>query len=164
MSNLYELTTDLKNVENLITQDAAEGQNPDECLAQALDELKGEISVKVTNIGAWCKNLDSEAEAIKAEEAKLAARRKSKEALQDRLKAWVLLNIQNGAKFEDSRCQVSTRKSQRVEIVDQAQIPKEYLKTVVTTVAVKEDIKAAIKAGKEVPGAKIVDNISLTIK
>ena len=162
--NLYEITTDLKNVESLIERDAEQGLPVDECLTKALDEIKGSLTTKVCNIGAWIKNLESEEEAIAAEIKRLAERQKAKGAFADRLKAWVLNNIGAGAKFEDARCVVGTRKSQRCEIVDQAQIPKEFLKTVVSTVPMKDEIKAAIKAGKEVPGAKMIDNLSLTIK
>lgn len=145
-------------------QDELAGMPVDECLTMALDEIKGALSTKVCNIGVWVKNLESEAEAIRAEEARLALRRKAKDTLMDRLKAWVLRNIEAGAKFEDARCQVGTRKSQSCEIVDLTQIPKEFLKTIVQTVAMKDEIKTAIKAGREVPGAKMIDSLNLTIK
>ena len=162
--NLYELNEELRNVEALMTRDEEAGLPQDEILTAALDQIKGQLSTKVLNIGAWVKSLDAEAEALKAEETRLALRRKVKEHLQDRLKAWVLQNIQAGAKFEDSRVAVGTRKSTRVEVIDQAALPSEYIRTKVIQEVAKDEIGKALKAGKSVAGARLAENINLTLK
>ena len=156
MFNLYELAENLKAVESLICQDTEEGATPDEILIKALDECQGALTTKVCNIGAWVKNLESEAEAIRIEEGKLAIRRKSKEALQERLKAWVLKNIKAGSKFEDSRCQVWTHKSTHCEIEDATKIPTEYIRTKITQEPAKDEIKKVLAKGGQVPGARLV--------
>ena len=164
MANLYELTTELKTVESLMEQDSEAGLSVDECLIKALDEIKGALSTKVCNIGAWIKNLESEAEAIKAEQDRLALRRSMKDALAGRLKTWVLRNIEAGAKFEDARCQVGTRKSSRVEVDNFSDLPSEFVRSNVIQEAAKDEIKKVLAKGGTVKGARLVENISLSIK
>lgn len=59
---------------------------------------------------------------------------------------------------------VGTRKSTAVNIIDESAIPARYASEVVAVKIDKTAIKDAIKNGEEVPGAKLVERKSLTIK
>ena len=71
----------------------------------------------------------------------------------------------NGEKFEDSRCKVSYRRSESVEVaedIDFNYIPDEYIK--VTKAIDKTAIKTAIKAGHAYKGVQLVQNTSIQVK
>ena len=131
---------------------------------EALEALEMERDRKVSNIACWIKQLDAEAEAIKAEKKKLADRQTAKENKSKALREF-LTRILNGEKFEDSRCKVSYRRSESVEVADDIDfnhIPDEYIK--VTKVIDKTAIKTAIKAGHTYKGVQLVQNTSIQVK
>ena len=70
--------------------------------------------------------------------------------------------------FETEKIRASLRITPlyKTEIIDNALIPQKFLrtKTVTTTAPDKPAIKEAIKAGEDVPGAMLVDSVSLTVK
>ena len=127
---------------------------------EALEALEMERDRKVSNIACWIKQLDAEAEAIKAEKKKLADRQTAKENKSKALREF-LTRILNGEKFEDSRCKVSYRRSESVEVaedIDFNYIPDEYIKVT------KAIDKTAIKAGHAYKGVQLVQNTSIQVK
>ena len=137
---------------------------------EAFSELKLAREAKIEGMALWTKNLDAEAAAIKAEEAALAERRKKLEKKSTSLKAYIS-EILAGDKFTTSRVECSFRKSKAVEIPDEAAFIQamqesmhyEYLSFGKTTVN-KTEVTKAIKAGKEIPGAQLVEKHNLSIK
>lgn len=137
---------------------------------EAFAELKLAREEKVEGMALWCKNLDAEAAAIKAEENALAERRKPLERKSANLKKYIT-EILAGDKFTTARVACTFRKSKSVEIQDEAEFIRtmqegqhfEYLKYSPPTVN-KTEITNAIKAGKEVPGAQLVEKCNLSIK
>jgi len=59
---------------------------------------------------------------------------------------------------------ISYRNSKQTIIEDENLIDNKYKKEVTKTSIIKADIKKAIEAGEKVTGAKIVENLNLTIK
>ena len=137
---------------------------------EAFSELKLAREEKIEGMALWCKNLDAEATAIKSEETALAERRKDLEKKSASLKKYIA-EILAGDKFTTARVACSFRKSKSVEIQDEAAFIQamqesqhwEYLKFSKPTVN-KTEITNAIKAGKEVPGAQLVEKHNLSIK
>ena len=137
---------------------------------EAFAELKLAREEKVEGMALWCKNLDAEAAAIKAEENALAERRKPLERKSANLKKYIT-EILAGDKFTTARVACTFRKSKSVEIQDEAEFIRtmqegqhfEYLKYSPPTVN-RTEITNAIKAGKEVPGAQLVEKSNLSIK
>ena len=137
---------------------------------EAFSELKMAREEKVEGMALWCKNLDAEAAAIKAEENALAERRKPLERKSESLKEYIA-EILAGDKFTTARVACTFRKSKAVVIQDEAKFIQamqesqhfEYLKYSPPTVN-KTEITNAIKAGKEVPGAQLVEKQNLSIK
>lgn len=118
---------------------------------------------KVENIACYIKNLASDVLAFKAEEESIAKRRRSMEKKIDYLKKLLSDNM-GGEKFSTAKCAVSFRRSETVDVEDVALLPAELLRVKTTYEADKTAIKAAIKAGKEVKGCRLVENISTQIK
>ena len=137
---------------------------------EAFSDLKMAREEKIEGMALWCKNLDAEAAAIKAEEAALAERRKPLERKTENLKKYIT-EILAGDKFATARVACTFRKSKSVEIPDEAAFIQamqesqhwEYLKFSKPTVN-RTEITNAIKAGKDVPGAQLVEKHNLSIK
>ena len=102
---------------------------------------------------------------LKEEEKALSERRKSIEGRVDSLKKYILSNMEAGEKVNDAQAQIGTRKSEAVEILNEMLIPKELCNHVPESWRVdKAAIKKAIKSGKDIEGAKVVQRLNLTVK
>lgn len=127
-----------------------------------LDALQIQRDEKVENIACLIKNLKAEAEAIQNEERKLKARRQACENHAEWLKRYLANSLQ-GEKFKSARVSISWRKSQAVEVEDVWKLPEEFVR-MADPEPNKTAIKEALKAGIEVPGAELVDNLNMTIR
>ena len=163
---LYEIANDYL----ALMQAIDDGEIPEEALADTLEAIEGEIEVKADNIACLLKNLDADVVAIKAEEARLAERRKVKEAAHKRLKEYLAsVLLRTGIdKVETARNQISFRKSESVELDDTfiawATANRDDLLTFSEPKANKTEIKKALKSGAEIVGAQIVVNQNIQIK
>lgn len=166
MATLYELDRAICDVlENGFHVDEETGEVFFE--GEDLDALEAERADKLEAVACFIKCLDAEAAAIKAEETALAARRRAKEAKAGRLRAYLANSLQNAgeSRFETSRCALSFRKSEAVEIVDEALLfAFGYCDEKITTAPNKTKIKKALKAGDAVPGAQLVVKQNIQVK
>lgn len=108
------------------------------------------------------KNCVSDAAAIAEETKVLKARQAALEKRADRLKADAS-DALGGEKFQTAKVAVSWRKSTAAE-VDESLCPEEYITTKVTTAPDKKAITAALKAGQEIPGCKLVERMNMSVK
>lgn len=146
--------------------DAETGEFLEGKVEELLSQYECDRAVKIENIALYIKNLNAEAEAIKQEEKALADRRKAKEKKAERLEEYLANSlIGNGeTKFESSRCSLSFRKSVKVIIADEKQIPVSYLKQKIEFTADKTKIKKDLQSGKEIAGAMLEEKQNLQIK
>lgn len=128
----------------------------------SLDELQIAREEKIENICLFYKNLMSDAEAIRAEEKKLAERRRACENHAERLKKYLADNLQ-GETFKTARAAVSWRRSTSVNVTDVWALPDEYIK-MEDPKPIKTEIAKALKAGKKVAGAELVESRSMSIR
>ena len=163
---LYEIANDYMALMNAIDND----EIPEEALLDTLEAITGEIEVKADNIACMLKELDAEIGAIKAEENKLAERRKSKERAYDRLKEYLsdtLIRV-GLDKVETARNKITFRKSESVEIgegfYEWAKAHRDDLLTYAEPKANKTEIKKALKEGAEIVGAEIVSKANMQLK
>ena len=154
MATLYEINEEILSC---VDMETGEIIDPDK-----LTQLQMEFDDKVEGIALWIKNLLSDAEAIKNEKDKLAERQKVCENKAKSLKKY-LSECLMGQKFKTPKVSISFRKSDSVDVFDIGKIPKEYLKYKDPDPD-KTAIKTALKSGKDVPGAKIVENQNIQIK
>jgi len=163
---LYEINKAIEDaILNIYAQvDEETGEIPDDAM-QALNDLQMARDEKLDNIGCFIKNLEAEAKALKEEEQALYSRRKVKENEIERLKAYVVSNL-NGQKFESARVCFSFRKSKAV-VIDEAyieNIPSEYLIAQEPKID-RKALKADIESGKNLDGiAHIEEKQNLQIK
>lgn len=123
---------------------------------------------KIEGVALYIKELIAERDAIKAERDNLNERMKSKERKADSLKRYLAQSLA-GEKFESPKVKVSYRKSQQVvlagEFDDWAKDNAPDLLSVSTVYKPdKAAIKEAIKSGRHIEGAALIDNVSMQIK
>lgn len=153
--NLYEIDKAI-----LACIDPETGELLDEA---ALEDLQMERTEKIKNVALWLKNLNASVTALKAERDAFDERMKSAQKKADGLKKYLADALQ-GQKFSTDECVVSFRRSAAVAVLDEAVLPAEYIAEKITKSPDKAAIKAAIKSGIDVPGAALVDNLSVQIK
>lgn len=159
MATLYELNDMYRNIQFLIES----GEYTEEELKFALDSVNGEISEKLEGYAMVVKNLESDIAGLKAEEKRLADRRKSleegvkrmKEAMQD------TLLLTGEKRVKTSKFTISLRKSTSVEVENEDLIPHEFVK--ITKTISKSELAKRLKE-TEIPGAKLVEKESLQIR
>ena len=158
---LYEIDRQLELLLSAVDEETGELL----CTSDALDQLLLTRTEKLEGIALWVKNLRAEAAMIKAEEATLHNRRVALENKSERI-AVFLQNYLGGETVKTARVVVSYRRSSSVRIDDAVfwqnaaeafirQKPPEVDRTA---------IKSAIKEGKHIPGASLVENLSMIIK
>ena len=133
--------------------------------AVKFEELAMERDEKIENICLWIKNLNAEAEALKAEKDAFAQRQKAAESKAENLKKYIASYL-CGTAFKTSKVAVSFRKSVSVELSDDINIsslPDEYLRFKEPEVN-KTEIKKALSAGKVIAGAFLVEKQNIQIK
>ena len=132
-----------------------------------LDELNLARAEKVENVALWIKDLNAEAEAIKAEKLALAERQKVAENKVDSLKRWLVYALE-GQKFSTPRCAVSFRRADKVEITEEglSNLLREHddLLTYKEPEPNKAAIKKALNDGLNVQGVHLVQTMSAIIK
>jgi hypothetical protein len=129
---------------------------------EQLDKLTMEREAKLENVACWIKELKAEAEALKAEKMAFAKRQQVAENKMESLKKYLAYAL-DGQAFKTTRASVTFRKSQAVEIADIYKLDENYLRYKEPE-ADKTAIKEAIKQGKTVAGATLVENTSVIIK
>ena len=137
---------------------------------EAFAALQMEREAKLENTALWVKDLAAECAALRAEEVKLAERRRVKENRAKRLRDYLTAAL-DGEKLETARCTVSYRRAAALEVTDLSAAAK-YLeesgrRDLVTYGAPaldKRGVMAALKTGEAVPGVEIVDRVSTIIK
>lgn len=131
-----------------------------------LDDLQAAFEDKLEACALYLKNLESDAEAIKAEEKSMADRRRVIERKADRMKRYVrdCVGDMDGQRFETPKVALSMRRSKIVDVWDCDEVPEKYLVRKQTVQPDKKAIKKAIESGENIPGAAIVENWSLQVK
>lgn len=148
MAKLYEITSEIKEIESL-DFDA-------ETIADTLASVHGEFKEKATAVLMVIGNFQADVDAIDAQIDRLTLRKKTMQNQRDRLRDYLLTNMEASGitKIECPYFTASIRKgSESVEILNEDQIPDEFMKTKVTVTADKKAIADAIKSGVEVAGA-----------
>jgi hypothetical protein len=164
---LYDLTNEYLALLDAIDND----EIPEEAIADTLEAITGEIESKADSIACLLKNLDADILAIKAEESRLAERRKAKEKSYERIKEYLSSTLQIAGldKIETARNKISFRKSESVEVDEAsfilwAQKNRDDLLTYVAPKVNKTEIKKALKNGEEIIGAELRVNTNIQLK
>lgn len=140
---------------------------PLDAALDTLEAIEGDFEQKVISVAAYAKQLDAEAEAIKAAMERMEKRRKAIEHRADYLKDYAKVCMEQMGKKKVSHpwFNLSIQKNPpSVTVYDEAALPFEYIVEIVTTKVDKAAIKAALTAGVAVSGAKLSNGTRLVIK
>lgn len=149
MNDLYDLET---------------GEVDEKSLAR-LQALTDPLETKCINITKIFKSIDAEREAIEKERKAMAAREKSLKYQVDKLKEYLLINMERCSikKIECPQFVLGLQLNPpAVEIYDEKLVPVEFDEVTVHKNIAK--IKEALKNGVDVPGARLVQRNSLRIR
>ena len=160
---LYGITSELNDI---LTQLEELGGEVTPELEQALAINEENFAAKSEDYGHAILNLKGMAAAAKAEKERLTALQKFYENTYNRLdNALKTAMVATGHdKVETPTMRLSLRHTTATEVDDLNAVPMEYKTTKVEVVADKTAIKKAIQSGEDVPGAHLVENVSLQIK
>lgn len=160
MSNLslYHMTSEM-----LALLDSEE-----EITQEQLDAAFANIVKKDAALCHFLKDVEASVVAFKAEEKRIADRRKALENAIGRVKEYAKLCMERLGmdRLEAGTFKLSIQANPpALEITDEEAIPNEYKIVIPATVAPdKERIKSDLKAGKDIPGAKLTVGKSLRIR
>ena len=157
---LYEMTEAQKELYELMTS----GEIDEEVYADTLEGIG--IAEKIEGYCVVENELAGDLQKIKSEIERLNEKKKSIENNIKRLRARLgdcLLSMDT-TKYSAGTYTVYRRETEQIIIDDLQKIPAEFLKTRVSEMPNKTLIKESIKAGKEIAGAHLQTNQSITIK
>jgi len=163
---LYKITESMKEVQAMIDDGV-----PLDQLEDTMQLIELDFKEKAESILYVLANIRSEMEACKAEETRLADRRKAKEKQAEKLKEYLLYNMQElkSGKIDNGVMSANIRKGAPVLVItNEDAIPNEYKKIAVTSSIDKKELLKALKAleeGETIEGVEIgVGKNTLTIK
>lgn len=127
--------------------------------------LPDDIALKAQGIEMVCRDSMKDLPAIEAEIKRLQALKAHRVAVADGLKAYLKRNMEAMA-MQKIQCPVFTfsivNNPESVEVFEEAMVPKEYM--VPKYSVSKTKVKESLRAGVDVPGARLVKTTRLDVK
>jgi hypothetical protein len=163
--NLFELTA-----ERLALQNKLQDMNFDEqTIADTLEGESTELQAKIEDYGFVIRNMESFGDAMKAEEKRMSDRRKSHENKVERIKEWLLTNMQacEITKIECPAFTIAVRTNPAKVVIDhEGDIPSNLFNypEAPPPVPDKKIIAQMLKNGTDVPGCHLEQGVRIEIK
>lgn len=133
-----------------------------------LEAIIGQFEVKAQSVIAYIKNQEITEKMLEGHIRRMTGKLKAVKAQNQSLKDYLARNMQAAGiteiKADDGTFKASFRKSEAVVILDEAQIPAEFMREAVKTEPDKTAIRKAIESGRQVAGAKIEGRKNLQIR
>jgi hypothetical protein len=165
VSHLYEIVRHRAEFERL----AESGEVDAQTVLDTLESLDGELNDKAIAVAQFSRNIEATAQAVREAGKAMLARADRLEKRADSIRNYMLFQLQFAGitKIECPWFTISIRKNPAsVVIDDEKSVPAEYL-VVPEPPPPRPDkklIAAALKAGEDVPGARLVQSERLEIK
>jgi hypothetical protein len=157
MTHLYELSAQMRGLQEMMET----GELDEQTLADTMEGLEGDIQVKGANTLEFMANLATEVTAYAIEIKRMQARKTTVEKNFNWFKAYLRDNMARSGitKIESATFTATLGKPGKVvEIVDSALIPESFVEVVPESYKFpKPPIAKALKAGQDVPGARLID-------
>lgn len=154
MANIYELSSNYRELQKLMEQ--AETAEEVEAIRNTMAGMTGEIGDVIESLLKAKANILGDVPALSLEISRLAHRagqlQTSAAAIDEQVK--YLMEMAKAKTMRTALFTVTLAEgSESVEILDEAQLPEDMLSVTTAIKPDKKAIKAAIKSGREVPGA-----------
>lgn len=167
MANIYQLSTEVQDLYNklLDSVDEETGEIDSEVLGY-LDTKKEEFEQKALNVATFIRSIDRKIDEIKAETERLTAIKKRLETHKESFKNMLADScLRVGLVRADGlHANISFRKSEKVIIDNEEEIPDDFQKIKIEKIVDKTKIKDAIKKGATVAGAHVETFQNIQIK
>lgn len=160
---LYELSADYLTALDAL---AEFDDLPPEVIADTLEGLAGVWEEKALNVARYIRNLEAEAAAIEEAKKRMETRAKATANRATRLKEYLKAELERtGLKPKAPDVALSLRTNPPAVILeDENRIPENYRHTETVTRILKSEISNALKAGAEIPGARLEQSRRLVIQ
>lgn len=159
---LYEIPYAIRDALDRIEVDEDTGEILN---ADALRDAEAQAAEKLESTGLYVRELQAEAEAVKAEAERMIARAHALAKKSDTIKQLMLAALPAvGGKVRTARVTVSIRQSQAVEIDEGTELPEAFVTTKTTTSPNKVALKDALKGGAAIPGVHLITKESVQIR
>ena len=129
---------------------------------EKLENLQMDKHEKLRNIAFVALNAAADMKAYEEQEKKFAARKRSAKATVEWAKETLAREL-GGQKMKEAEFTISYRKSEAVEVADEAAVPDEFRIPQPDKID-KAALKAALKNGAVIAGAQIVERQNIQIK
>ncbi|WP_302602471.1 siphovirus Gp157 family protein [uncultured Sutterella sp.] len=160
---IYEIPSTLRDLLDRLDADPDTGEVDGDALA-AYAEYQGAATEKLEATACYVRELEAEAEAIKAEEDRLAKRRKALEGKAARLKTYLMPALEAvGGKVKGVMASLRISRTQAVYVFDLDALPDAFKRVKTTIDPDKVALKKALKSGEVIPGAALEDRQSVVI-
>lgn len=162
---LYKIAESFQALECLDDPDM-----PPEAVNDTLDSLRGDLTVKATNVAMYARNLEALAAQIKLAEQTMAHRRKMLENRAESIREYIKRCMETASiqKIDCPHFSLAIKKNPpAVEITDEESIPAIYMRDPPPPPPPAPDKKLigdALKTGQAVPGARLIQGTRLDIK
>lgn len=162
-TNLFDLAGEARALrERLIDLELDE-----QTVLDTLEGETGELTARSANIVAVALEIEAQAAAIREAEQRMAQRRKALDNRAERLRAYVrdALQVAGISRVECPWFVATVQQNPPSVVIDsEEQLPALYLRERTTVEADKAAIKAALQAGHDVPGARLVRTVGLRVR
>jgi hypothetical protein len=164
MAALFELAEEFRALADKLNDSDLDAQT----IADTLDGASCDFEEKITSIAKYKKNIEAEADAIKAARNPMEEREKALRKKAESLAEYMKQNMEKAGvlKVPSPWFVVSVAKNPASVIIDdESMIPADYKRDIPATFQIdKSLVKNAIADGYAVPGAHISHGTSLRIK
>lgn len=159
MTSLYVLSHEYRT----LAMRLADTDLDDQTIADTLEAEAGDLEAKCTATAMVCRNIEATAAAIKEAEGEMKRRREAMERRAEALRRYLLESMLHAGirRVDHPMLSLAVKgKAASVQIIDEAQVPAEFFDQppAPPPKLSKSRIAAAIKAGRDVPGAKLGDD------
>lgn len=155
MTALYQLSHQYAELQKLQDSD---DEDLASAIANTLDGIGGEISEKAEALVTLVLNMDADVTAVSAEIARLNARKAAIVKRQDSMRDYLRENMESAgiSKISCPLFSITCAKGREVAVIDSEEyIPDEYMRVKTEIAPDKNKIASALKAGVDVPGARL---------
>jgi hypothetical protein len=163
---LYELRTEYRAALDLLAE-TPEDEIDMDSFSAGLAALESDLSAKAAAVACYIREVEAEAAAIGEWLKAQQDRARRLDATADRLRNYLFgeLTLAGLTKVSDPQVQIKIRKNPpRVAILSEDALPPQWWRTRTIQEPDKIEIKAALKAGQEIPGAALEITERLEIK
>ena len=164
MPSFANITEELSNMFAIPSEELSDEQK--QTLWEYINELSQAQSDKVDGLCSFLKEQAARAEACKTEALRL---RYKAEAINNRIDFLKHAYAKTMKDHDMKACKgkvysISFRPSQATEIFDEKMLPRDCFEEKVTMQVKKSDILKRLKAGEEIPGARLIERQTITVR